>query len=153
HSHVADLPEYLRRGDLMVVNSTRVIAARFVGTRVGTGGKLPGLYLGPGPAAPGERRWLVLIKGGHLHPGGGVALGDGSVRLELIERSADEAGAWLAHVHGPGPGEADTAVLERVGMTPLPPYILQARKRHEVHVPDSYDRARYQTVYADLHAA
>src|SRR5262249_41504363 len=40
-------------------------------------------------------------------------------------------------------------VLERVGMTPLPPYILQSRKRHGIEVPDELDRARYQTVFAD----
>jgi S-adenosylmethionine:tRNA ribosyltransferase-isomerase len=160
HRRVRDLPDYLRRGDLMVVNSTRVIAARFMGTRVGTGGKLPGLYLGPAggsstdatpvspPAKSNDRRWLVLIKGGHLHPGVRVGLGDGSVQLELIERSADESGAWLARVLGAGADESDPAVLERVGMTPLPPYILQARKRHGVEVADSYDRGRYQTVYA-----
>jgi S-adenosylmethionine:tRNA ribosyltransferase-isomerase len=149
HRQISDLPEYLRRGDLMVVNSTRVIAARFVGARVGTGGKLPGLYLGPGAATPEVRRWLVLIKGGHLHPGVRLALGDGSVQLELIERSSDEPGAWLTRVHGLEAGEGDAAALERVGMTPLPPYILQARKRHDVQVPETYDRARYQTVYAD----
>jgi S-adenosylmethionine:tRNA ribosyltransferase-isomerase len=147
HRQVRDLPEYLRRGDLMVVNSTRVIPARFVGTRVGTGGRLPGLYLGR-PAESGERRWVVMLKGGHLHSGVLVGLGDGSVRLELLERSADEAGAWVARLHGAGDVESDQTVLERVGMTPLPPYILQARKHRGVEVEDSYDRERYQTVFA-----
>jgi S-adenosylmethionine:tRNA ribosyltransferase-isomerase len=150
HRHVRDLPEYLRRGDLMVVNSTRVIPARFVGARVGTGGRLPGLYLGRPQDSGEERRWVVMLKGGHLHSGVEVGLGDGSVRLELLDRSTDEAAAWVARVHGAGDGESDRAVLERVGMTPLPPYILQARKHRGVEVLDSYDRERYQTVFAGV---
>jgi S-adenosylmethionine:tRNA ribosyltransferase-isomerase len=149
HRYVRDLPEFLKRGDLMVVNSTRVIPARFIGERVGTGGKLPGLYLQPAGVPAGERRWIVMIKGGHLRAGVQVGLGSGEVRLELIERSEEEPSAWLVRVQGAAADESDPAVLERVGMTPLPPYILQSRKRHGVEVADEVDRARYQTVFAE----
>jgi S-adenosylmethionine:tRNA ribosyltransferase-isomerase len=150
HRHVRDLPTYLRAGDVMVLNQTRVIPARFIGSREGTGGRLPGLYLGPARGA--GRRWQIMLKGGHLRPGVVVVLparlGGPEVRLELIERSTDEPGAWVANVLGADVGESDQAVLDRVGMTPLPPYILQARKHLGVEVTDAYDRERYQTVFA-----
>ncbi|HYE63450.1 MAG TPA: tRNA preQ1(34) S-adenosylmethionine ribosyltransferase-isomerase QueA [Phycisphaerales bacterium] len=154
HRTVRDLPRYLRRSDLMVVNNTRVLPARFVGRRVGTGGKLPGLYLGPAqsPGTAESRRWQVLIKGGHLRAGVRVLLGE-NAELELLDRSTDEPGAWIAALHGPTPDESDQAVLMRVGMTPLPPYILAARKARGVDVPDAFDRERYQTTFAEREAA
>lgn len=158
HRTVRDLPGYLRAPDLLVVNNTRVVPARFLGRREGTGGKLPGLYLGPAPTPPGDgaRRWQVLIKGGHLRPGVRVLLGD-DVQLELLERSTDEPGAWIARLHAPdhefGQVDTDQAILTRVGLTPLPPYILAARKARGVDVPDTFDRDRYQTTFAESDAA
>lgn len=147
HRTARDLPEFLRAGDLMVVNNSRVIPARFEGRRAETGGRVPGLYLGPAPAAGPERRWLVYLKGGHLRPSVRVSLGD-NVELELLERSTDEPGAWVVSVHAPSTLESDQAILARVGRTPLPPYILAARKAQGVAIEDAFDRARYQTTYA-----
>jgi S-adenosylmethionine:tRNA ribosyltransferase-isomerase len=146
HCIVRDLPRFLRRGDLLVLNTSRVIPARFEGRRKETHGRLPGLYLGPAPAASDSRRWLIYLKGGHLRPGVRVVVGD--IELELLERSADEPGAWVAAVHGPSADEPDAAVLARVGMTPLPPYILSARKAKGLDIQDAYDRERYQTTFA-----
>jgi S-adenosylmethionine:tRNA ribosyltransferase-isomerase len=147
HRTIRDLPEFLRAGDLMVVNNSRVIPARFEGRRAETGGRVPGLYLGPAPGAGNHRRWLVYLKGGHLRPSVRVVLGD-DVEVELVERSIDEPGAWVVSVHTPGTLDSDQAILARVGRTPLPPYILAARKAQGLTIGDDFDRDRYQTTYA-----
>ncbi len=156
HRTIGDLPALLQPGDLLVLNNTRVLHARFVGTRIGTGGRLSGLYLSPAPSPPDQRSWMVLVKGGHLKPGVRIGLGEGGsaaagypIELELRSRSEDEPGAWIAAVHGARPDEPDAAILDRVGLTPLPPYILAARKTQDITIPDSFDRDRYQTMFAD----
>lgn len=150
HRTVRDMPGYLSRGDLLVFNRTSVIPARLSGVRVGTGGRVGGLFLRAGSAPD---RWVVLLRAGHLKPGARVALlgsdgGASGVELELVERVADEAGAWEVRVLGVE-GRAGLEVLDRVGLTPLPPYILQQRKERGEAVADAEDRARYQTVVAD----
>jgi len=128
HAHVGDLPGFLRAGDVLVVNDTRVIPARVPGRRP-SGGRLELLFVAP-LGEDGE--WEVLVRGTprpgervHLAGGRGewvAPLGDGRWRLRL---ALDEpALAWL----------------ERVGEVPLPPYVRRA--------PTAADRERYQTVYA-----
>lgn len=147
HRHVRDLPGYLRPGDLLVLNTTRVLPARFRGERADSRGRVEGLYLrddGDG--------WDVLLRARRLREGVRVTLHLESGKragasLILVSRIADEPGAWRVRVEG-GPGETPRGVLERIGLTPLPPYILRARERHEEKVPDEFDRSHYQTVFA-----
>lgn len=161
HERVRDLPKFLRKGDLLVVNSTRVLRAWLEGTRVGTGGKFQGLYLGPGPerlrdAGEFAAVWNVMLRGGHLKPGAELQVTSGSsntidsLTLFLLERDADEPGAWQVGVKlAGGTDAADAAtLLERVGLTPIPPYIRKARKDAGLDVLDADDRQRYQTVFA-----
>jgi S-adenosylmethionine:tRNA ribosyltransferase-isomerase len=150
---VRDLPALLRAGDLLVFNTTRVLPARFRGVREGTGGKMEGLYLHDAAAgAAGGLTWVCLIKGRHTREGAAfeLALPDGGrsgIRLRVTGRPADEPEAWLAAVEGAG--ELDSpGVLGRVGMTPLPPYILKARRDAGDPGDDAADRGEYQTVYA-----
>lgn len=152
---VRDLPGLLRAGDLLVRNTTRVLPARFRGVRTDTGGRAEGLYLHDEPAAPGDPapRCRVLLKMRRHAPGARVALFDRSgresgVTLELLHRAESDgadadSGAWVVRVHAPG-GDW----LLRVGLTPLPPYILGARRRAGLDVADERDRDDYQTVYA-----
>ncbi len=147
HRRVRDLPEYLRAGDLLVLNTTRVLPARFAGEREDSHGGVQGLYLGQRGAA--DDHWAVMIKSRRQAPGVRIALkdrhgGPSGVVLELVERD-EEPGAWVARVHGAGGGD----VLGRVGLTPLPPYILQARKHAGLAGDDEVDRLAYQTVYAE----
>ena len=153
--HVRDLPALLRPGDLLVRNTTCVLPARFRGVRTDTGGKAEGLYLHD-EAAPADDPapcCRVLLKMRRHALGVRVALfdrtgADSGVSLELLHRAesgeADaDSGAWTVRVHGP---HADW--LSRVGLTPLPPYILGARRRAGLAVEDERDRADYQTVFA-----
>ncbi|CAG0994556.1 S-adenosylmethionine:tRNA ribosyltransferase-isomerase [Phycisphaerales bacterium] len=147
HRFVRDLPEFLRAGDLLVLNSTRVLPARFIGERADTRGRVEGLYL-----RDDADGWDVLLRARRLREGVRVTLHreDGKragASLLLKARLPDEPGAWRVRVEG-GPGESPGQVLERIGLTPLPPYILRARERHEESIPDEFDRSHYQTVFA-----
>jgi S-adenosylmethionine:tRNA ribosyltransferase-isomerase len=134
HRTFADLPSLLRAGDLLVFNDTRVIPARLVGHKAGTGGRAELLLLEPlvtelGPRwramgqasralRPGER-----LQFGELEAEVEAALGDGFYEVRL-----DREGAELE------------AALARVGRIPLPPYI-----RREA---SAEDLDRYQTIFA-----
>jgi len=154
HLCVRDLPGLLRPGDRLVFNTTRVLPARFVGRREDSGGHVQGLYLheeslGAGP--PGV--WVALIKSRRHRPGARVRLIAGHrpspYVLEMLEPAGDPPGAWRLRLHA-DVGEAPPApqVLDAVGLTPLPPYILAARKAAHERPDDRTDRAQYQTVFA-----
>jgi len=137
HRYVRDLPELLRPGDCLVLNDTRVVPARLVGTRNSTGGRWEGLFLRLDDAG----RWLLLCKTrGKLRAGETVTVlterTDRDLRLLLAEPLGD--GQWAAV---PDTQDDALAVLERVGRVPLPPYI---RGGEMV----ASDRQQYQTVYA-----
>ncbi len=141
HRRVRDLPDLgvLQAGDLMLVNQSRVLPARFEGVRAATGGRVEGLYL----AEPSHRTWRTLLESrGSLQPGECICLAEDAT---LTLRRRIERGQWDARLDGPH----DTlALLARIGTPPLPPYIRKARKA--LHLPEvgPDDAARYNTVYA-----
>jgi S-adenosylmethionine:tRNA ribosyltransferase-isomerase len=129
HARVADLPALLRRGDLLVVNDTRVIPARTWARRP-TGGRLEVLFVRERP----DCTWETLVRGGP-RPGERVHF-------------ADAEGEWVAPL-GDGRWTLRMAVsepvpswLERNGEVPLPPYIRRPAG------PGVTDRERYQTTFA-----
>lgn len=148
-----DLPGLLNAGDTLVFNRSRVIPARLEGINPATGGRVSGLYLkdaGVRGGGGGRAVWVVLLKAKRSRAGGRVVLigADGAetgVVLELIAPCIEEVpGAWVAAVEG----GAGSEVLEKSGLTPLPPYILSARKERGEAVPDGLDRSFYQAVFA-----
>jgi S-adenosylmethionine:tRNA ribosyltransferase-isomerase len=152
---VRDVASFFREGDLLVVNDSRVLPARLTGTRRSSGGRVSGLFLGERPAqgdAPGV--WRVMLKSnGRLRPGDVIDLTDAhekrtSVSLTLIDKTDD---SWLVRAQDDETTGRESAqsLLTRVGATPLPPYILSARKQRHESIDDDRDRAWYQTVYAD----
>lgn len=141
HHTFAELPSLLRPGDLMVLNDTRVVPARFFCRRE-SGGKIEGLFL----RTVAEGRWEVLLRNaGRCRIGETlrVAGAGGEAELELLERHAD--GLW--HV-GPRPVRPAAEVLADVGRTPLPPYIRRPAEPDRPGDMEPLDRDRYQTVYA-----
>ncbi len=129
----SDLPHLLRDGDLLLLNDTRVIPAKFEARRA-SGGRVEGLFLQAGEAGT----WSVLLRNaGRCKPGETISLGP-EQSLVLLERQ--ERGQWTVRPEPPGEAEA---VLERFGATPLPPYI-----RRPGPMLDREDRSAYQTVYA-----
>lgn len=146
HRRVSDLPAYLEPQDLLVVNATFVEPRRVILERA-SGGRLEGLVVEP----LGDRRWLAMLKGSkRLAEGEALAIvdptGRPSGRLRAIERREER---WVVAFEG---DVDDHAVLRASGRTPLPPYILKARRERDPEaVPDArdaFDRDRYQTVYA-----
>lgn len=160
HRQVRDLPEILGACDTMIVNRTRVLPARLRGVRTDTGGRAEGLYIHERSAfTPGTTllSWQVLLKLRRAKEGVTIRLetnrGEPSpITLRLVSRigteSGEEAAGWAVVVEGAPDNATTPQILEQVGLTPLPPYILAARRKHEQPADDVRDRAEYQTVYA-----
>lgn len=131
HRSVADLPEILLPGDLLVLNDTRVIPSRLFGRREPGGGGIEVLLVEP--AQGGDPAcWLALTKPGRKSRPG-VRIAFGGLEAEVVA-TRDDGSRVLQFSEDPRPH------LERLGHMPLPPYIAR---------PDSAaDRERYQTVYA-----
>ncbi|VAX40956.1 S-adenosylmethionine:tRNA ribosyltransferase-isomerase [hydrothermal vent metagenome] len=157
HRTIADLPSLLDPGDRLICNTTRVLPARFRGFREETGGGVTGLYLHDDPT-PGV--WLAMVKARRHKPGSIIRLltretsdapaAPSPYTLEMLEPVEDPPGAWRLRLRAdtlPLP-DAPT-VLEAVGLTPLPPYILAARKAAHDAGDDGTDREQYQTVFAE----
>lgn len=136
---IVDLPDLLRPGDLLVLNDTKVLPAKFTARRK-TGGAVPGLFVEE--ESPG--RWRVLLEGSKRLRTGDILAIDSPVgsgaSMELLTRH--DGGDWFVHVSAAGTAEE---ILNQVGQTPLPPYI--RRGTHDGNA-DQIDRGRYQTVYA-----
>lgn len=160
HTIVRELPRLLRKGDVMVFNATRVLQARLVGRREDSGGRVEGLFLS---ASADGREWTALLRAKKVRENTSIRLidergVDTNVSLVPMRRDTSELGAWVVGVRvegEPGGGAAaagpalDAAtILDRVGHTPLPPYILKAREHTHEPVERASDRDRYQTVYA-----
>ncbi len=130
HHVFRDILEYLQPGDCLVLNDTKVIPARLLGEREGTGAHVEVLLL----KRRGTDVWETLVKPGKkCRPGTRLAFGDGLLRAEVLETV--EEGNRLIRFEYQGIFEE---VLDRLGEMPLPPYIT-----HKLQ-----DKNRYQTVYA-----
>jgi S-adenosylmethionine:tRNA ribosyltransferase-isomerase len=143
HSAVSDLPAQLDSGDLLVVNNTRVIAARLLGRRTPSGGAVECLLLsraGPEPGEPGAELWEALVHPGQKLREGGRFRVEGSAGVltgEILARRF--FGRRLIRLRAES-GTSVEALIDALGHVPLPPYI----KRPDTDA----DRERYQTVYA-----
>jgi S-adenosylmethionine:tRNA ribosyltransferase-isomerase len=139
HVHVAHLPGYLRAGDCLVINDTRVLPARFTGRR-STGGRVEGLYI----STTAPDLWSVFFRAsGRLRAGQAVELDGADARLHLVRRVG--GGRWEVRIE---PVQSAAELLERIGWTPLPPYIKRGYSDAADRRIDDEDRRRYQTVYA-----
>jgi S-adenosylmethionine:tRNA ribosyltransferase-isomerase len=144
HTTFDRLPSHLSRGDLLVLNDTRVFPARLLGHRVPSGGAVECLLIRRlEVGAPEERSsevWEALMHPGQkLKPGAQVLFERHGVSLtgEVLERHF--YGRRTIRLESTG-SERVPALIERIGHVPLPPYI----KRDD----EEADRDRYQTVYA-----
>ncbi len=135
----SDLPEYLRPGDCLVLNDTKVLPARFF-CRKRTGGMVEGLFLEQTP----DGCWKVLLKKARkINKGEQMSFLDrqGRVWEEFTILEKLQEGQWLIRPHPP---EDLETILGKIGTAPLPPYI----KRPFAAEHPEEDLLRYQTVYA-----
>ena len=131
HHHFYDLPQFLRPGDCLVLNNSRVLPARLIGHRP-TGGAVEILLL----VDKGGDVWECLVRPGKkLREGARVTFGEGQLQAEVQEVLPD--GNRLVHFEYKG---IFLEVLEELGRMPLPHYIKAELK----------DQERYQTVYSKV---
>ena len=134
HRSFRDILEYLHPGDCLVVNDTKVIPARLMGEKEGTGAGIEVLLLKRREGNPGETVWETLVKPGKkARPGARILFGGGILTGEGLE--GVEEGNRLIRFTYEGIFEE---ILDQLGQMPLPPYITHQLK----------DKNRYQTVYA-----
>lgn len=130
HHIFKEIVDYLRPGDCLVLNNTKVLPARLSGRRENTGGSIEVLLL----KRKGDDVWETLVKPGRkAKPGTRILFGDGCLQAEVLDVVED--GNRLIRFFYEGIFEE---VLDRLGEMPLPPYIT-----HKLQ-----DKNRYQTVYA-----
>ena len=134
HRHFYDLPEYLRPGDCLILNNSRVLPARLLGHRL-RGGACEVLLL----IDRGNKTWECLVRPGkRMRTGAKLSFGDGELTAEVVEELP--GGNRLVRFDYEG---IFLEVLERLGKMPLPPYIKE----------ELQDQERYQTVYSKVNGS
>lgn len=135
HHHFYDLPSFLRAGDCLILNNSRVLPARLLGHRLPGGGACEILLL----IDRGDNVWECLVRPGKkLRRGAQMSFGDGELTAEIVDELPD--GNRLVRFHYEG---IFLEVLERLGKMPLPPYIKA----------ELQDNERYQTVYSKVNGS
>ena len=130
HHVFRKITEYLKEGDCLVINDTKVIPARLIGSKIGTGARIEVLLL----KRKENNIWETLVKPGKkMKAGAKISFGDGLLTGEVID--IVEEGNRLIRFSFEGIFEE---ILDQLGQMPLPPYIT-----HQLQ-----DKNRYQTVYA-----
>ncbi len=137
HRHFHDLPSLLRPGDCLIMNDSRVLPARLLGSRIRADGTLGGACEVLLLIDRGDNTWECLVRPGKkLRPGARVSFGEaGELTAEITGEA--EGGNRLVRFTYQG---IFLEVLERLGRMPLPPYIKA----------ELQDRERYQTVYSKV---
>jgi S-adenosylmethionine:tRNA ribosyltransferase-isomerase len=135
----SDFPEFLREGDVVVINNTRVFPARLLGQRDPSGGRVELLLL----REIEPSLWEALVRPAHrLNEGARVRFGNSSLRAEVVACST--GGSRTLKFSG---REAVDFLIDEVGQTPLPPYIKRPGGSSES------DKERYQTIFAQERGA
>ncbi|MYC78546.1 tRNA preQ1(34) S-adenosylmethionine ribosyltransferase-isomerase QueA [Candidatus Poribacteria bacterium] len=137
HTQFSQIGKYLPDDALLVLNDTKVIPARLIGNKSGTGGKIELLLI----REKGPDTWEVLAKPRRsLHIGTQVVFGNGTLTAEVLAKPDD--GHCIVGFNYNG---EFSAILADVGTMPLPPYIRR--------LPNAEDKVRYQSVYAATEGA
>ena len=135
HQHFYELPEFLKPGDCLILNNSRVLPARLLGHRLPGGGACEVLLL----IDRGNKTWECLVRPGkRMRTGAKLSFGDGELTAEVVEELP--GGNRLVRFDYEG---IFLEVLERLGKMPLPPYIKE----------ELQDQERYQTVYSKVNGS
>lgn len=132
HHHFYELPGFLRPGDCLILNDSRVLPARLLGQRLPGGGACEVLLL----TDKGDKTWECLVRPGRkMRTGAKLSFGNGELTAEVVGEV--EGGNRLVRFDYEG---IFLEVLEHLGKMPLPPYIKE----------ELQDKERYQTVYSKV---
>ena len=132
HHHFFELPQFLRPGDCLILNDSRVLPARLLGQRLPGGGACEVLLL----IDRGDKTWECLVRPGRkMRTGAKLSFGNGELTAEVVGEL--EGGNRLVRFDYDG---IFLEVLEHLGKMPLPPYIKE----------ELQDQERYQTVYSKV---
>ena len=132
HHHFYELPDFLRPGDCLILNDSRVLPARLLGQRLPGGGACEVLLL----TDKGDKTWECLVRPGRkMRTGAKLSFGNGELTAEVVGEV--EGGNRLVRFDYEG---IFLEVLEHLGKMPLPPYIKE----------ELQDKERYQTVYSKV---
>ena len=132
HHHFYELPDFLRPGDCLILNDSRVLPARLLGQRLPGGGACEVLLL----TDKGDKTWECLVRPGRkMRTGAKLSFGNGELTAEVVGEI--EGGNRLVRFDYEG---IFLEVLEHLGKMPLPPYIKE----------ELQDKERYQTVYSKV---
>ena len=132
HHHFYELPDFLRPGDCLILNDSRVLPARLLGQRLPGGGACEVLLL----TDKGDKTWECLVRPGRkMRTGAKLSFGNGELTAEVVGEV--EGGNRLVRFDYEG---IFLEVLEHLGKMPLPPYIKE----------ELQDQERYQTVYSKV---
>ena len=135
HHRFYDLPDFLRPGDCLILNNSRVLPARLLGQRLPGGGACEVLLL----IDRGDKTWECIVRPGkHLRVGAKLSFGNGELTAEVVE--VLENGNRMVRFDYEG---IFLEVLEKLGKMPLPPYIKE----------ELQDKERYQTVYSKVNGS
>ena len=135
HQHFYELPEFLKPGDCLILNNSRVLPARLLGRRLPGGGACEVLLL----IDRGDKTWECIVRPGkHLRKGARMEFGNGELTAEVVDVLPD--GNRMVKFDFEG---IFLEVLERLGKMPLPPYIKE----------ELADGERYQTVYSKINGS
>lgn len=142
HHTFRDLPRFLQAGDLLALNNTKVLPARFYGHRQGLTGRVEILMLHPEGDASGQI-WTALMRPARkLKPGTLVEFPNTQATMEVL--AVGDRGCCRVRVHPAEHGDVAT-LMERVGLMPIPPYLRRDAEES--------DKERYQTVFAKVPGA
>lgn len=136
HHHFYELPDFLRTGDLLVFNNTKVIPARMYGHKL-SGVPVEILLMEP----IGHDRWLALVKPGKRLPIGSTIVFAENVKA-TVEGIETTTRARELQFHIPAEANLDN-IIEQLGTVPLPPYVVNSHA----------DPSQYQTIYAEVSGA
>ncbi|MFA4941449.1 MAG: tRNA preQ1(34) S-adenosylmethionine ribosyltransferase-isomerase QueA [Patescibacteria group bacterium] len=140
HKNFYDIVDYLQKGDVLVLNNSKVMPARLLGKKKITGGKIEVFLLKKNPLTPfskGGENWQCLIGGRGARPFLEIEFKE-KLECRIIKNNQD--GTWEVEFNKIGREFMNK--VEKVGLMPLPPYIKRGVK-------EKSDTANYQTVYAD----
>ena len=143
HKHFYDIADYLDKGDVLVLNNTKVMAARLIGKRAETGGRVEIFllkkltHLDPPFKREAGEVWECLVGGQKRKENLQVEF-TGGLKAEILKNNLD--GTWSVKFNRTG--AAFMKLVKKIGLVPLPPYIKRGQEMKS-------DRNNYQTVYAD----